>query len=296
MSKAKRNTLLLLVLAGVLVSALAMGLPDLVLAAAQPFSLTPSLLEGFGLNGEFPGGAVLYALLRGALALALILLPVYIIYSLFSAEGRRRLIHNTIMIILLVLFANYLRNLPQNDAMTQLEDALNGLGGAGEMGEGVSPPIFTPDPPQWLTVTVILAMSVFVAVCILAVVWYVRKRNQAGNLFFDDLAEEVQTALVSLRSGGDLKSTIVRCYHEMSRVLEEERGIARESTMTPREFEERLVDKGLPETSIRTLTRLFEQVRYGSVSFGAREEQLALDSLTDIVNACKSIRERHANG
>lgn len=293
MSKAKRSALILLVISAVLVSIVAAGLPDLVLYPAQPFSLPAPQLTGFGLSGDFPGGEVLYAIFRGAVALAIILLPVYIIYSLFTPEGRRRLIVNIITIILLVWFANYLRELPLTDGMDQLEEALNAGQEGDSAGEGIAVPVFTPDPPQWLTLTVMLATSVFLAVTILAAIWYVRQRRRPDNLFFDDLAAEVQSAIVSIREGGDLKSTIVRCYQEMSRVLEDERGITRESTMTPREFEQRLVDKGLPETAIRTLTRLFEQVRYGSLSFGPREEQLALVCLTEIVDACKTVGEQH---
>ena len=62
----------------------------------------------------------------------------------------------------------------------------------------------------------------------------------------------------------------------------------REETMTAREFEDQLVKKGLPQEAIRTLTRLFEQVRYGSAPPNPRDEVLALECLTDIAKACGS--------
>ncbi|HTP10892.1 MAG TPA: DUF4129 domain-containing protein, partial [Anaerolineae bacterium] len=82
--------------------------------------------------------------------------------------------------------------------------------------------------------------------------------------------------------GGDFKLTIVRCYQEMSRVVREERGLAREAAMTPREFEDYLASQGLPRAALNTLTRLFEQVRYGSLPAAAQEEALALTCLTEI--------------
>ena len=73
----------------------------------------------------------------------------------------------------------------------------------------------------------------------------------------------------------------------MSRVLNEEKGIIRHTAMTPREFEERLVGKGLPSSSLKTLTRLFEQARYSSIPAGLHEQSLALDCLAKIIDACK---------
>ena len=70
------------------------------------------------------------------------------------------------------------------------------------------------------------------------------------------------------------------------RVVKEEKGVARESAMTVREFEEQLVSKGLPEEAVQTLSRLFEQVRYGSMATSTREEDMAVASLNAIVEAC----------
>ncbi len=104
------------------------------------------------------------------------------------------------------------------------------------------------------------------------------------------LAEAAQNTIESIQSGDDFEITVVRCYQEMSRVVEKQKGIARERAMTPREFEDRLIDRGLPQGAVQTLTRLFERVRYGSAPTGARELDLAVSCLTDIVNACGGVR------
>jgi hypothetical protein len=62
--------------------------------------------------------------------------------------------------------------------------------------------------------------------------------------------------------------------------------------MTPREFEDRLINRGLPGESIKTLTRLFEQVRYGSLNANPGEEDQAVACLTDIVNYCRALENR----
>ena len=87
----------------------------------------------------------------------------------------------------------------------------------------------------------------------------------------------------------------MHCYQEMSRTVKQEKGIARETTMTAREFEAQLVGKGLPQESVETLTRLFERVRYGNLRPDAGEENLAFACLTEIVNACHALRGGHEN-
>jgi hypothetical protein len=75
----------------------------------------------------------------------------------------------------------------------------------------------------------------------------------------------------------------------MSHVLSESRGINRSEVMTPREFENYLAAMGLPQEPISGLTRLFEEVRYGTKESGPLEEERALASLTAIVEACERV-------
>ena len=72
MSKAKRNSLLFLSAAGVLVLVLAMSLPNLVLSPGQPFSLEQSHGLDSGSGGDLPGGNALIWIFRGIIGLALI--------------------------------------------------------------------------------------------------------------------------------------------------------------------------------------------------------------------------------
>ena len=108
----------------------------------------------------------------------------------------------------------------------------------------------------------------------------------------DALADEAQQAISAIQSGSRLEETITRCYREMCRVLQEERGIERGVAMTPSEFEEVLAGRGMPKQAVHQLTHLFEDIRYGSKPAGPREEQIAIDSLTAIVAACNPQRAR----
>jgi hypothetical protein len=73
----------------------------------------------------------------------------------------------------------------------------------------------------------------------------------------------------------------------MSAVINQQRGIQRSQAMTPHEFEEYLATNGLPGAPVHQLTHLFEEVRYGDITAGSAEEQVALNSLTAIIEACE---------
>ena len=99
----------------------------------------------------------------------------------------------------------------------------------------------------------------------------------------DHLMDEAAGALDKLRSGGDLKETVIRCYQEMCDTFHEEQGIARRGGMTAREFQLHLSSAGLKDDHIEKLTRLFERVRYGDQSRQPELEREAEQCLAEIV-------------
>jgi hypothetical protein len=133
-----------------------------------------------------------------------------------------------------------------------------------------------------------IGLALFVSAVLVTTAWLIWRSRLKPPDSLEQLAREAQGALDALKGGADLKDTVIRCYFEMSRVLNEERGIRRERAMTPREFEVRLSELGLPEQHVVQLTRLFEGVRYGSRVTGEREADQAVASLTAIVDACRS--------
>lgn len=288
MSSTKQKSLFFLTAAVILTLILAMSLPNLVLQPGQSFSLERSSLEAPVGIGSLPATDMIMQVFRGLLALAIILLPVHILYSLLTAEGRRRMLGHLVMIVLLLLVVDYLRNLPQEEAEPE-EQLMEGVPNWGEFGEGGTPVIFSADPPQEFTLVVILLVSILLVVITAGGIWYWRQRQKPLHFAFDELAEEAQNAITSIQAGGDFEMTIIHCYQEMSRVLKEEKGITRKNFMTPREFEDGLIQRGLPQESLRTLTRLFEQARYSSTPAGTHEQTVAVACLTDIVNACRML-------
>ncbi len=216
-------------------------------------------------------------------------MPIYVVYSLASPRGRRRLIVNILLLALLFWFADYLHNHPLAGNQQQ-EPPPAGAQNLADAGSA-NTPVFAAEPPTWLTAAVILAGSVLVVAVIFGAVWLYQRSRPQPDSALDQLAEAAQSTVTAIQAGGDFKQTVIRCYHDMMQVVKAEKGIARDAAMTPHEFEDRLVEKGLPQEAIRTLTRLFEQVRYGSLPTSPGDEALAVSSLTDIVVACGGRRE-----
>lgn len=293
MSTAKRNSLLLLLLTFLLIQVLAMGLPGVVLSPGEPFALGSSDSSGEGGLGALFGENGFAWIIRGIWVLTLICIPLYIIVSLLTPEGRKRLRRDIFTIIFLLLFAELIPNLMENAGIIQepeettLPDILD------QIATTQPTATFSPDPPAWISVATILLATILISALIIGGLIFLRRRKTSHKTPFEKLAGEAQNAMQAIQAGKDFKSTIIRCYQEMVKVLEEEKGIFRETAMTPREFESNLINKGLPQDSIITITRLFEKVRYGNLAIDTGEENLAFSSLSEIVNACHSLGAQH---
>jgi type II secretory pathway pseudopilin PulG len=138
---------------------------------------------------------------------------------------------------------------------------------------------------MWIaSVLVALVVVGFLAL----VVWLVWRSRRQQDSTLERIAQEVQFALDELQAGGDLRNVVIRCYSEMVQALREQRGILRNVYLTPREFEDTLHGLGFPPEPVHQLTHLFEAVRYGHKPITRREELVAKDSLTAILDACRS--------
>lgn len=139
------------------------------------------------------------------------------------------------------------------------------------------------EPPRSLVWLVILAVSA--GGIGLGVWFFLRHRETAQPL--DRLLEEAANAAQALTSGEEPRSVIIACYMNMTKILQEERGIERGQAVTPREFIHLLENMGLPAEPVRQLTGLFETVRYGAQPVSAQAEEQALECLNAIVAACR---------
>jgi len=157
-------------------------------------------------------------------------------------------------------------------------------------------PWITPQPdlnlnletPAWLVTVAGIGLALLIVSGSAAIFWLIA-HQKASTSVPEEISLEAQAAVEALEAGGDFQDVIFRCYARMSQVLSEQRGVYRESAMTPHEFERVLIKLGFPPEPIRTITHLFEEVRYGSIQQGENGIQMAVSSLNAIIFYCKSL-------
>lgn len=286
--RSKLYALFFLALALVALLILAVGLTGLELKGGEPFPLDMNFSFGSP-GGAVPGGDLLVQIFRIFYTIMMILFPISLIYALLDAQSRKKLLRFVIFMIPVMLLAYWLFNWIRNMKGDQQRDFPLGFLQAPETGESAQPSAdFTPTPSQGLILGLSLALAFIVLVLIGLILWQIWRRTRSRPGTLQMLAQQAQVALDEMQAGADLRNTIIRCYKEMSLVVEEQKGVRRGYTMTSHEFESLLVGQGLPRQPVHQLTQLFEDVRYGDKEVGQREEMLARDSLSAIIQVCRS--------
>jgi hypothetical protein len=217
--------------------------------------------------------------------LAIIFIPFSIIYLVMSPRARRRALKTLALVLCLAILILTYRARPelQPQQESQVPPDMS-------LVESEAPVVdFVANPPQWAVLVTATGVAVLLAVGLVGVVWLLLQRSRRPDSPLEELAEQAEGAIEALQTGADLRDTVMRCYAEMCRVLREQQGIRRDASMTAREFEVYLVREGLPQRQVGKLTRLFEMVRYGTKVVGKRQELEAVDCLTAIAEACRSL-------
>jgi hypothetical protein len=295
-SVADRNRRWVVLLAGVAIVAvvlLAAGLSELELAPGQ----APARLQSPSETGGGEGRAVrqgLVELLGIVLAILTVLLVGFLaIYLIISADAKKRmLLALGLLAWLLVLYLVSQNNPPPpEEAQATVVAATPTLPlSATPLPTGAALTTIELDlhPPAWLVWLGAVALAALAAGAVTGIAWLVWSQRQQRLAPLEQLAQEAERALSALEAGAGLDDTIMRCYVEMGQILKTERGIVRQEAMTPREFARGLRGTGLPEEAVAQLTRLFENVRYGTGLPGQREERQAMTCLAAIAEACRS--------
>ena len=267
---------------------LSAGLSGLDFLPGRPFSLEGYPLFEAGQNSPLPGRDILLFIVRVVYFLALALLPILIIWLIVSPEARKALLKQLLRLLIIFIILYLAINRLRGILGTTTEITFQGTAPPAEGLAGSSPTdTFAFNPSQTLVLVASLGVALLLTVLVVGIAWSVWRHRRPRHPL-ERLAQEAQNALDALWAGGDLRNVVIRCYLEMSRVVSKQRGIRRDLAMTPREFEYYLEEKGLPGEPVRQLTRLFEEVRYGTLIPGENEKRQAVASLTAIVEVCGS--------
>jgi hypothetical protein len=272
---------------------LAVSLPEFHLGSGQPLPLGGDFkISVMGESAILPGGNLILMLIRGFLALMVIALPIYIVYSLFSPEGRRRLLSEFILLVIVFFLLNQLGRMAQNQQEEKPAVSIEApkdqsLPESNGSGEAETFEAQTPESLVWITSIVV---ALFVTGLVAVGIWIYFRRHSPRTTAFERLANEAEKAAAALQGGEDFKNTIIRCYYQMSQILFAEQGIRREIAMTPHEFEQALEEKGFPSEPIHYLTHIFEDVRYGNRQPEQKEEDKAVFFLSVIADVSRGSR------
>jgi hypothetical protein len=270
---------------------LAIGLTGLKMTSGLLFNLSPRPQTTI-IPGDMPEWAWMVDLFRIILALALVIFPFYIIYMLINPKRRKQLIRDVVIFGFVLFLFDRLRNLSQSlsNRGSNLEP------GANPADAGLPPEIpplteFLNNPPNWLVVVVIVAVIIVIAAIFFLIFWFALRKRPDDSDAITRVAQDAQDALLSIQSGGDLREAIIQCYRGMMQAVKKERGIHRETYVTSREFVTVLTGRGLPAGPVKDLTRLFEDVRYGNMKSGMRQQIEAVSCLEEILEACRRQKE-----
>jgi hypothetical protein len=293
MAKKNRLAAAILLITVVLILLIAAGIPNLELQPGQKYVLPTAEDDTYtGGRGRYATGEGILFLMRFLFAVAIIMLPFFLLYTLFTPEGRRRLL--ALLVIIAFVFV-IISNRDEPPSVPEPTPALEGEEAPGFRSEdytglyNVAPPPLE-EPPDWISYAIITGAALVFATLVVGGIWYYRKRAMEDEL--SRLGLEMRMAIESIEEGGDLGNTILTAYRDMSRVVRQTQGVERTGATTPHEFISVLTGKGLPLDAVQDITRLFEQVRYGSKLASQADEQRAIASLRAIAAACEE--RRHA--
>ena len=289
--KPSRKILISLVSAGIILLILAVSVGQLTLDEGYTIPLGESTQDGAPVNQSIPAGEAVEIVLRALIALSLIALPIYIIQSLFSKKGRKRLIADIIIIGVAFLMLQCASNQELEEDQAALEEIATEFDALGDpfevpVNSAQAEPIpeLPEEAPPWANTVIAILLVVLVGGGVAAVYIIIRRRRaQPVDDSLERVADQAEDALRKIRAGGDFNSAILNCYYEMNRIVQEEMKVFRQRTMTARDFESYLVEKGLPQKPLEELTGLFERARYSNQPPDQQQEQTAINALTSLI-------------
>jgi hypothetical protein len=275
---------------------LSISVNSLEMAPGLPFSFPQIMPKVVDPSISLGSMRFLLAVLRVIMIVAWIGLPFYIILLFISKDERKRFIRMMAFLVPILIMLYFLaNNQSTKKAADNIDPRIFGNTGADT---GLATPVTLPEfkpPPQWVTTLTTVVIALAITAIVLGISFMLWKRSRDQMRLKEPLRKverQAQAALDAIISGGNLRDAIMRCYLQMLQTLQEYRGIQRDRDMTPHEFESYLINRGIPGEPLHQLTRLFEEVRYGTLTPGRRDEQVAVSSLSAIVSACQRAVEK----
>ncbi len=274
----------------IILAVLGLGALGYLASSMQGFYFTPS--QPFSLGGPGKSGAVteklpdvklpFYQQLFFWIFVALLVMAVI---AFLDSNMRKKVLWMSVRFVAILLALWWVL---QNQVMPRLQGQVGQTAAnqaAGSPNVGTTLPVFTPPA---LSPLALYALSAGVVFGLLALGWFIfaRLRRPLPDSSLETIAEIARDTLDGLSISANWDEAIVRCYLRMNEAVRRERGLFRQTGMTPREFAQYLENAGLPAEAIHTLTHLFERVRYGGETSGPQQRAQAIAALHTILQVC----------
>lgn len=148
-------------------------------------------------------------------------------------------------------------------------------------------------PMQYMVVLFALAI---VLIVIGSVIMSMRSRKiEKVESQSAELREKMMLAINDLKKGKEVQEVIIKCYDEMCRILSKSSGMKEGDSMTPREFENAILERmDIDREPVLKLTALFEEAKYSTHPIDDSKRKsaiIALENLKDEVERWERERE-----
>ncbi len=212
------------------------------------------------------------------IGISFVLLSILITYSLVKKTNKRKFGLFILGIITLIIIFNILNRFKQENSISG-ENPDQGSSQLLPLDYEVVPIEQPPSELFWM-----VGIGLLIG-CISFGAFLFLRANQKP-MHHDGLIEEVDSALQAIRDGKDLGNIIINYYLQLNQIIKEEYEIEREKSLTAREFENYLCDRGIPIKPIHQITTIFEKVRYGNKLISDEDEKIVIESLVEIRSSC----------
>ncbi len=280
-----RTTLLLSGIAVILLLTLASTLENLEFGDGYRINLESVGAGAFG-GGGFPISERVFV---GFTSTLMLLSLLFTVVSLFTREGRRRVLSYAAFSAALALgFALLLEIVPEEPEEVPLRETeqahgTGGIPGAEDYGDS------GPELPEKADERAVWATVAFAALFAGAAAYGLYRKRFRTSLpgLSEETAAAAENAERDLSHGSEPGDVIVRTYMELERIAGEHLSVSREDRLTPREFIEVLAYRGVPRQPLERLVSLFEQVRYGNAESTEHMRSTAEQTLREITDGTR---------
>lgn len=260
------------------------ALRDFSFRPVEPFVFNPGTRQA-PLLGLAPGEIATWKILAFS---GLLLLIFVILLALLEPEARKRVLFKVFRFALTMFALWYLLNYAyERGNLSQILN-LGGAPGATAPRLDANPTVLPEYVPPVISPWLVFGLSLALALGLVGLGWLVYTRRRVTPFVFErsEIAEIARNTLQEFETAAGWDEAIVRCYLQMNQVVSAERGLVRQAGVTPAEFALRMERAGLPGEAVRSLTRLFEAVRYGGKTASSADRDLAAAALNAILHAC----------